>query len=148
MILAARQAGVIYLTLALACCAPMGAEGPPTADQAARAACRQQAEQSFDVRNRANRYTPDYGRDAPLSGQDSPQIDRGLADRYSYTQDYQGCLRSVGSRQTPLAALPAAPAAPAASPARAPRSPALAAPAPAPPPSSSSDLSKPPALSP
>ena len=79
MIVATRQTGVMFLTLALACCAPEGSGGPPTADQAARAACRQQAEQSFDVRNRASRYTPEYGRDAPLSGQASPQIDRGLA---------------------------------------------------------------------
>lgn len=161
MIVAARQTGVMFLTLALACCAPEGSGGPPTADQAARAACRQQAEQSFDVRNRASRYTPEYGRDAPLSGQASPQIDRGLADRYSYTQDYQACLRSAGSRQTlerltperQPATLPAgsrdgAAAAPAVAPTRAPRSPVLAAPASVPPPSSSSDLSRPPAPSP
>jgi hypothetical protein len=149
MILAARQAGAICLTLVVASCAPAGSDGPPTADQAARAACRQQAEQSFDVRNRASRYTPDYGRDAPLSGQAAPEIDRGLADRYSYTQSYQDCLRSVGSRQTlerqPPATLPAAPAV---APVRAPRSPTLATPAPVPPPGSSSDLSRPPVLSP
>jgi hypothetical protein len=149
---AVRYVGVMSMTLALACCAPLGSDGPPTADQAARAACRQQAEQSFDIRNRATRYTPTTGRDSPYSGQSAPEIDRGLVDRYSYTQDYQDCLRSSGARQAierpAPATLPPAPAAAAAAPARAPRSPALAPPAAASPPSSSSDLSRPPALSP
>ena len=137
MILTVRIAGVISVTLALACCAPPDA--PPSADQAARAACRQQAEQSHDIRDRADRYKPDYGRDAPLSGQAAPPIDRGLVDRYSYERDYQDCLRSRGSRQTPTA-LPAVGSSSAPSPA--PASPAPAAFAPANP----SDLSRPPAL--
>ena len=137
MILTVRIAGVISVTLALACCAPPDA--PLTADQAARAACRQQAEQSHDIRDRADRYKPDYGRDAPLSGQAAPPIDRGLVDRYSYERDYQDCLRSRGSRQTPTT-LPAAGSSSAPSPA--PAFPAPAAPAPANP----SDLTRPPAL--
>ena len=142
MILTVRIAGVISVTLALAGCAPPDAL--PTADQAARAACRQQAEQAHDVRDRGDRYKPDYGRDAPLSGQASPQVSRGLVDRYSYEQDYQDCLRSRGSRQTPTA-LPAAGSSSAPSPA--PVSPAPVSPAPASlAPVNPSDLTRPPAL--
>ncbi len=155
---AAQLAGVVFATMALACCTP-APEAPQTADQAARAACRQQAEQSFNIRNRADLYKSDYGRDAPLSGQLTPQIDRGLADRYSYEQSYLDCLRSRGARQTPTT-LPAAPAAattppglpqpPPSSRTSAPLLPAAApsAPASSAPPSSSSDLSRPPPMTP
>lgn len=107
MIVAARHAravcamGGLTVILALAGCAPSGSNGPVTADQATRAACRQQTEQSFNIRNRADLYRPEYGRDAPLSGQADPQIDRGLSDRFSYEQDYRDCLSSRGARQTP-----------------------------------------------
>ena len=146
MIPTARMAGLVSLTLALACCAPVP-DAPPTADQAARAACRQQAEQSFDIRNRSDRFKPEYGRDSPLSGQAAPPIDRGLVDRYSYEQDYQDCLRSRGARQTP-ASLPAVAGQP-----PVPRSPSsgvfppAASPSPVSGPASASDLSRPPALS-
>jgi hypothetical protein len=151
MISAVRIAGVACVMLGLAGCAAPPPEGPPTADQAARAACRQQAEQSYDIRNRADRYKPEYGRDSPLSGQSSPEISRGLVDRYSYEQSYLDCLRSRGARQTP----PTAPAQ-AGQPPVPPRSSVPAPPSPAPvsgapasrPPSSSSDLSRPPALTP
>ncbi len=148
MIPTARMAGLVSLTLALACCAPAPApDALPTVDQAARAACRQQAEQSFAIRNRSDLYKPEYGRDSPLSGQAAPSIDRGLVDRYSYGQDYQDCLRSRGARQTP-AALPAIAGQP-----PLPRSPSpgalppAASPSPNSGPASASDLSRPPALS-
>ena len=154
MISAARAAGVVCLTFALAGCAPLGPDTPLTADQAVRAACRQQAEQSFDTRNRVDRYKSDAGRDSPFSAQVSPQINRGLAERHGYEQDYQDCLRSRGTRQTP-AALPAGPKEVLPTPPRAsdglptpPRASSLspAAPAASSPPAASSDLARPPAL--
>ncbi len=144
---AACATGGLSVFLALAGCAPSAPTGPVTADQAARAACRQQTEQSFNIRNRADLYRPEYGRDAPLSGQAAPQIDRGLSDRFSYEQDYQDCLRSRGARQTPTTvATPAAPApaklppAPGRPPAARPSAPSGAAPA------TPTDLTRPPSL--
>jgi len=167
MIFAARYirasgaAGVLGAVLALAGCAPSAPDAPANADQAARAACRQQTEQSFNTRNRADLYRPDYGRDSPLSGQSTPQIDRGLSDRFSYEQDYQDCLRSRGARQTPAVptASPLPPGPTQSSPAQPPTAqPALANPgsgrppaarspvAPAGAPASPSDLTRPPSL--
>ena len=156
---ASSVACVLGAMLALAGCASSGPDASLTADQAARAACRQQTEQSFNIRNRADLYRPDYGRDAPLSGQSTPQIDRGLADRFSYEQDYQDCLRSRGARQTPgvqatggqAPAVPgqAGAAPPAAGHSGSGRPPAVRAPAPAPAaPGSTSDLARPPSLTP
>lgn len=144
MIAAARTAGLVFLTLAFAGCADGQSDAPLTADRAARAACRQQAEQSYNIRNRADLYRPDYGRDAPMSGQSSPEITRGLSERYSFEQSYQDCLRSRGARLTP----PLTPTAPKPAPPASARPPA---PMPAPvgsPAGSSSDLSRPPTLTP
>ena len=104
----ARATGAAFLALSLAHCAPSQPDAALTADQAARAACRQQTEQSYKIRNRADMYRVDSGRDAPLSGSSLPTVDSGLSDRYSYERDYQDCLRSRGARQTPTS-LPAAP---------------------------------------
>ena len=171
---ASSAAGVLGAMLALAGCASSGSDASLTADQATRAACRQQTEQSFNIRNRADLYRPEYGRDAPMSGQAAPQIDRGLADRFSYEQDYQDCLRSRGARQTPGmqakgvpttggqaaggqtaggqaagAAAPAGTAPPAPGQSGSGRSPAVRVPAPAPAaPGSTSDLTRPPSLTP
>lgn len=159
MIFAARYtrasgaACVLSVLAALAACAPSASDTPLTVDQAARAACRKQTEQSFNIRNRADLYRPDYGRDAPLSGQSTAQIDYGLADRFSYEQDYQDCLRSRGGRQTPSAptsaALPSGPAQPVISQPGSGRTPATRLPvarvAPVAP-ASPSDLTRPPSL--
>ncbi len=167
MIFAARYARassaacVLGAMLALAGCASSGSDASLTADQATRAACRQQTEQSFNIRNRVDMYRPDYGRDAPMSGQAAPQIDRGLADRFSYEQDYQDCLRSRGARLTPgvqatggqtpgaPAAAPAGTTQPALGQSGSGRPPAVRAPVPAPAaPGSTSDLTRPPSLTP
>ena len=156
MIFAARYtrasgaACVLSVLAALAACAPSASDTPLTVDQAARAACRKQTEQSFNIRNRADLYRPDYGRDAPLSGQSTAQIDYGLADRFSYEQDYQDCLRSRGGRQTPSAptsaALPPGPAQPVISQPGSGRTPATRLPVAPVAPASPSDLTRPPSL--
>lgn len=110
------RAAALFALLAFAGCtsdAPLisqagfGGGPPPDSSPAAVAACRQRAEEAFERRDRASSI--DTGRsavDSPYSSTPQPSGIGGLAQRSSYNQFFQDCLRSRGAGQTPTTARP------------------------------------------
>lgn len=95
-------AAALLACLALGACS-FGA--PPLTGQARAnaetvAACRQQAEQVYEIRNRADIYRPPPAIDTPSSGAYAPagMNDRRLSDLYTHDQLINDCVRNTGTQ--------------------------------------------------
>ncbi len=79
--------------------------GLGNADAATRTACTQHAEQVYDLRNRAEIYTPQSSVNSPYSGNYNPgATERGLSDQYARNSMIRDCVRNTGtetSREVP-----------------------------------------------
>ena len=95
-----RRMALLLLTALL----PAGCAQPSQqshASAAQQAACRQQADQTFQTRNPGASYTADAyvsgSRDTPFSGSGaSSDTSSGLGDRYSRDTLYSNCINGIG----------------------------------------------------
>ena len=101
--------------LALLGCVVLGAcsfgpshlTGQQRANQETVAACRERADQVWDLRNRGTIYSPPPAINTPSSGAYAPggMTERGLSDVFTRDRMVQDCIRNTGTqtdrRQTP-----------------------------------------------
>jgi hypothetical protein len=97
----------------LAGCAQPPLSGQAEADAQTRAACRQQADQAYQVQNRADIYSPPSSVNTPFSSNYLPgDTGRGLSALFAQDRQVSDCVRNTGTgtdRTVPAAATPAAP---------------------------------------
>jgi hypothetical protein len=91
-----RTATILLTCLALASCAPKTG-GEARGDAATEAACRQHADQVYDVRNRGDIYSPQSGVNTPSSGSYAPGGDsRNLGQIFARDRMIRDCVRRGG----------------------------------------------------
>ena len=98
--------GVVALS---GCARPQTAQAQ--ADAETRAACQKRANEAYDVRNRADIYSPQSQVNTPYSANYTPDVtNRGLSDLFAHDRMVSDCIRNTGTGtdRTP----PATPAAP------------------------------------
>jgi hypothetical protein len=106
-------AASLLALLALAGCAPPTPQSHANAAQ--QAACRQRADEVFQIQNRGANYTADAyvsgTRDTPFSASGAAgDTSSGLPGRYNRETIYSDCINGLGA---PVGARPEAPAPPA-----------------------------------
>ena len=92
--------GILVLAFVLAGCA--GTAPPPSgqarADAETAAACRQRAEQVYDIRHRDDIYSPLPQVDAPFASNYRPGVPGpDLAALHEHDQLITGCIRNTGA---------------------------------------------------
>jgi hypothetical protein len=107
-----RLAFALLAALALTGCATPRPQSRATAAQ--QAACQQQADQTFQIRNREANYAADAYvsgiRDTPFSGTGATgDTTNGLGARYSRDQLYSDCINGIGPPRGPAPSTPPAP---------------------------------------
>ena len=97
-------AGGVVVLLGCVALAACSFGGPPQSGQARAnaatvAACRQRAEQVYDIQHRADIYRPPPAINTPSSGSYAPggSTDRGLADLYARDRMISDCVRNTGT---------------------------------------------------
>ena len=94
---------LVLSTLVLTACARQPAP-MANSDAAARAECRQRADEIYNRQNRAALYSPTTTVNAPYSASYQPgTTDRGLSDRFAYQNTIDTCLRSASTGPEPSA---------------------------------------------
>ena len=107
----AAQLGSLLSALLLSACGAPPSGGQARADAATRAACQQRAEQTYELRNRADIYSPQSQVNTPFSGNDNSGIaDRGLSELFVHDKMVSDCVRNTGTGD--IASPPGAPAKP------------------------------------
>lgn len=92
--------GLLILALLLAGCAgPAGApSGQARADAETAAACRQRAEQVYDIRHRGDIYSPQPQVDSPFASNYAPGVPAAnLADLHEHDLLVSDCIRNTGA---------------------------------------------------
>jgi hypothetical protein len=92
--------GIVVLTLLLAGCAGPAppASGQARADAETAAACRQRAEQVYDIRHRGEIYSPLPQVDAPFASNYRPGVPGpDLAALHEHDQLITDCIRNTGA---------------------------------------------------
>jgi hypothetical protein len=101
----------------LAGCAQPPLTGQAAADAQTRAACRQRADQAWEVQNRAQIFAPSSTVNSPYSTNYLPgDTNKGLSELFAHDRMVSDCVRNTGTGtdRTPPEGAPAKPAAPAA----------------------------------
>ncbi|HEY1933317.1 MAG TPA: hypothetical protein VGG99_14995 [Acetobacteraceae bacterium] len=90
---------VLLLLLLSGCAIPLGHEAPQVrADAETEAACRQRAEQIYDVQHRADIYSPPPTINTPFSTNFVPGVtDRQLANEHEHQELINDCVRNTGT---------------------------------------------------
>lgn len=94
---------LLALTLSLAGCTGSAStpSGQARADAETAAACRQRAEQVYDIRHRGDIYSPLPQVDAPFASNYRPGVPGpALADLHEHDQLITDCIRNTGAETT------------------------------------------------
>ena len=100
---------LVFSTLALAACARAPAPAAQS-DAAARAECRQRADEVYTRQNRAAIYSPSAPVNAPFSANYQPgTTDRGLSQLFAHENMIRDCVRGAATGPAPSTPGPSAP---------------------------------------
>lgn len=94
---------LLALLCATALCACTDGAGPPLtgqslADSQTRAACRDRVNAAFEIRDRAQIYSPQSQVNTPYSASYLPDLDdRGLSDQFEHDKMLSDCIRNTGT---------------------------------------------------
>jgi hypothetical protein len=101
----------LLCAMALCACADGGGaplSGQALADSQTRDACRDRVNQAFEVRDRAQIYSPLSQVNTPYSAGYLPeQDDRGLSDQFEHDTMLSNCIRNTGTGSGPTPIPPA-----------------------------------------
>jgi hypothetical protein len=90
---------ILLLILLSGCAIPLGGGVPESkADADTLAACRQRAEQIYDIRHRGDIYSPPPAVNTPYSTNYVPGVtDRQLANEHEHQELINDCVRNTGT---------------------------------------------------
>lgn len=89
---------LLLLVLLSGCAVPLGGGPQSRADADTVAACRQRAEQIYDVQHRGEIYSPPPAVNTPFSSNYVPGVtDRQLANLHEHQQLINDCVRNTGT---------------------------------------------------
>jgi hypothetical protein len=90
---------ILLLLLLSGCAIPLGGGGSQAgADAETEAACRQRAEQIYDVQHRGDIYSPPPAVNTPFSTNFVPGVtDRQLANEHEHQELINDCVRNTGT---------------------------------------------------
>ncbi len=90
---------LVLLLLLTGCTGPaLPPSGQARADAQTVAACRQRAEQVYDIRHRGDIYSPPPQVDAPFSSNYAPgTLDQNLAALHEHDELINDCIRNTGT---------------------------------------------------
>ncbi len=90
--------GALLGAVVVSGCQTRPATGQAEADAQTRAACRQRAEQIYDVQNRGAIYSAPSQVNTPQSGNYTPVVsDRGLSELFANNRLVDDCIRNTGT---------------------------------------------------
>lgn len=104
--------------LALPLLAGCAGDAPPLTGEALAheqtvSACRQRADQAYDITHRGDIYAAESGVNTPFSANYQPGVpDRGLSARFQHDEMVQDCIRNTGADSSRTPQLPPNAAAP------------------------------------
>jgi hypothetical protein len=99
--------------LALSACAAPPPSGQAQADTATRNACRQRADETYNLQKRGDIYRPQAPVNTPYSAGYTPgDTQTGLSDLFAYDRMVNDCVRNTGTEteRSPSAKSPSPPA--------------------------------------
>lgn len=99
-----RALVIMFLLVGCAGPASLPPSGQARADAESVAACRQRAEQVYDIRHRADIYTPLPQTDSPFAGSYAPGAlpTRNLSALHEHDQLVTNCIRNTGAEADPI----------------------------------------------